>query len=168
MIATLIAAYIVGAAGGTAVHLPQTIAIAIRRDVIDDLNAYRRKAGASPLGLDAFAQTAAQQQADDMAAAGMLRHNDEYGRLPMTRYQVLGGDPRWYGENVGYFGIRSSDYAIVKQIVERLDALMMAERPPADGHRKNILSGRFDAVGIGLALGPKGIYLAEDFVGYKK
>ena len=166
MIATLIAAYILGG-GAQPAHLPATVTAAVRRDVLDDINTYRRKAGKAPLGIDTAAQKAAQLQADDMAAAGMLRHNDQWGRLPMTRYEVLGGSPRYYGENVGYFGVHATTYIIVKLVVERLDALMMAERPPADGHRENILSRRFEAVGVGLALGPKGIYLAEDFVGYR-
>ena len=150
-----------------AVHFSPPIATAVRRALLSELNAHRHKLGAPPLGIDPVAQRAAQMQADDMAQFGRIRHADSYGRLPMTRYEVLGGEPRFYGENVAYYGIRTTEYAIVRGIVGRLDELMMAERPPNDGHRENILSRRFEAVGIGLTLGPNGIFLAEDFVGYR-
>jgi len=42
---------------------------------------------------------------------------------------------------------------------------MMAEQPPNDGHRENIVSPNYDAVGIGVAVGPGGVYLTEDFTG---
>jgi len=103
-----------------------------------------------------------------MAATAVFGHGDSYGRLPMTRYEALGGDARYYGENVGWFGAKVTQLEAVWRAIDVLDAEMMAERPPNDGHRVNILSSRFDAVGIAFALGPSGLYFAEDFVGYER
>lgn len=167
MFLALIAAATIASAPVSPGHLSPSVLAAVRRDLVSDLNAYRRRFGEAPLGIDTIAQRAAQIQSDDMAAIGMLRHSDQFGRFPMTRYEVLGGDPRWYGENVGYFGSRTEDYSNLRTVVMHLNAIMMAERPPDDGHRENILSRRFEAVGIGISLGPDGVFVAEDFVGYR-
>lgn len=73
--------------------------------------------------------------------------------------------PSWstIGENVGV-GLGTKLQAIMQTY-----QLMMAETPPADGHRMNILSQSYSQVGIGFAQGTYAGYPAwfvvEDFVG---
>jgi uncharacterized protein YkwD len=136
----------------------------IRARLINQINAHRRAAGLSPLALDPLAQQAAQIQAQYMEASGTMRHEDSDGRSPMQRYADLGGRASLYGENVAYYGDSPSESDAVWQAVSKLDAMMMAERPPTDGHRENILSPAYTEIGIGVAIGPNGIYIAEDFV----
>ena len=138
---------------------------AVRDELLASLNAHRQSMGRAPLRIDRVTQQAAQYQADDMARAAEMRHEDARGRTPMQRYAAMGGAAEWYAENVGWNGLDVSGRSELWKAVSKLDAQMMAERPPEDGHRKNILAEQYDAVGIGLSVGPNGVYLAEDFSG---
>lgn len=139
---------------------------AIRAELLDALNAHRSVLGLAPLHVDPVAQEAAQYQADDMSANAVMRHQDATGRTPMQRYYAMGGNAMRYAENVGWYGLDVTGSADMWKAVDKLDAQMMAEQPPDDGHRRNILSGAYDGVGVGVAVGTHGLYLAEDFVGH--
>jgi uncharacterized protein YkwD len=143
---------------------PQDPVPAIRARLINQINAHRRTYGLTPLTLDTIAQRAAQFQAQDMESNGVMRHQDSNGRTPMARYTAFGGHASLYGENVAFYGDAISESDAAWQAVVKLDDMMMAERPPTDGHRENILSPDYKAIGIGVALGPNGLYIAEDFV----
>lgn len=129
------------------------------------LNAHRADAGLPALADDGLADRAAQFQAQDMASRGVMEHADGTGRSPMQRYNAFGGTATWYGENVGWYGLDASGATALWSAIGKLDEQMMAERPPDDGHRANILDSHYDFVGIGVSVGPGGVYLAEDFVG---
>jgi uncharacterized protein YkwD len=137
----------------------------LRRQLIAALNAHRIALGLTPLHIDRIAEQAAQFQAQDMSHAGEMRHQDAGGRTPMQRYAAYGGHAGWYGENVGWYGLDVGGEPALWAAVSKLDAQMMAELPPNDGHRENVLDGHYEAVGIGVSVGPHGLYLAEDFVG---
>ncbi len=132
--------------------------------LVATLNEHRRHFGLSALHIDPLAERAAQLQAEDMQAHDVLRHLDSSGRSPMERFTQLGGHAAAYGENVAYYSEPSSDAGKQWVAVAKLDDLMMAEKPPEDGHRQNILSPMYDGVGVGIAIGPHGIFIAEDFV----
>jgi uncharacterized protein YkwD len=144
-------------------RLPDPIP-AIRARLLAHINEHRRVYGLPPLAYDPLAGRAAQEQAQYMEQTGSMGHEDPAGRSPMQRYEDLGGHPALYGENVAYYGDTVTQVDAAWHAVVRLDAMMMAERPPSDGHRENILSPAYRAVGIGIAIGPNGIYIAEDFV----
>ena len=137
---------------------------ALRNRLLALLNAHRTATGLPALVLDLVAQSAAQYQAKDMESAGVMRHTDSSGRSPIQRFQSIGGLASLYGENVAYFGLDVSDLDNEWQAVDKLDAMMMAEQAPDDGHREAILSRAYRKVGIGVAIGANGLYLAEDFV----
>ncbi len=137
---------------------------AVRARLINQINAHRRTYGLAPLSFDPIAQRAAQYQAQDMEANGVMRHEDSNGRTPMGRYSAFGGHAALYGENVAFYGDAIAETDAAWQAVAKLDDMMMAERPPSDGHRENILSPSYKAIGIGVAVGPNGLYIAEDFV----
>jgi uncharacterized protein YkwD len=137
---------------------------AIRARLINQINAHRRSFGLPPLTLDPLAQRAAQFQASDMEANAVMRHQDSDGRTPLKRYAAFGGRASLYGENVAYYGDPNTESAAIWQAVSRLDQMMMGEQPPSDGHRENILSPNYRAIGIGVAVGANGVYIAEDFV----
>lgn len=137
---------------------------AVRARLINQINAHRREYGLAPLTPDPIAQRAAQFQAQDMEANGVMRHQDSNGRTPMRRYAAFGGHASLYGENVAYYGDSIAESDAAWQAVSKLDELMMAEKPPSDGHRENILSPNYKGIGIGVAVGQNGLYIAEDFV----
>ncbi|HET9343744.1 MAG TPA: CAP domain-containing protein [Candidatus Eremiobacteraceae bacterium] len=138
---------------------------AIRAQLIALLDEHRNAQGVGPLGIDPRAQAAAQAHALDMARDGVLRHVDPDGRTPFDRYHAQGGHSRFYAENVAWYGLADASRAALASAISKLDSQMMAERPPDDGHRANIVSPIYDSVGIGIAVGPNGIYLTEDFSG---
>ena len=139
----------------------------LRSTLLAVLNDHRRSEGLAPFGGDAYAQQAAQFQAEDMQRSGVMRHEDSSRRTPIDRFFAFGGRAPLYAENVGYFGLDVDDFASRWAALQRLDEAMMAERAPDDGHRAVILSPQYDAVGIGIAVGPNGLFVAEDFVGYE-
>lgn len=138
---------------------------AVRAQLIALLDEHRNAQGVGPLGIDPRAQAAAQAHALDMARSGALRHVDPDGRTPFDRYHAQGGHSRFYAENVAWYGLADASRAALASAISKLDSQMMAERPPDDGHRANIVSPVYDSVGIGIAVGPNGIYLTEDFSG---
>jgi uncharacterized protein YkwD len=143
---------------------PQDPVAGVRARLINQINAHRHAYGLTALSLDPLAEQAAQLQAQYMETNGTMRHEDSDGRSPMERYLDLGGRASLYGENVAYYGDSFTETDAVWQAVLKLDSMMMAERPPSDGHRENILSPAYRGIGIGVAIGPNGIYIAEDFV----
>lgn len=151
-------------AGDIAAAPDQDSLRALRSRLLELLNAHRAETGLPQLTLDPLAQSAAQSQAKDMENAGIMRHTDSSGRSPYQRFQSIGGLATLYGENVAYFGLDVNDLANEWEIVDKLDAMMMAERAPDDGHREAILNRTYREVGIGVAIGANGLYLAEDFV----
>lgn len=137
----------------------------LRAELTDALNQHRAAFGLPQLHTDPTAEQAAQYQAENMLATGNLGHVDSAGRSPMMRYAQFGGKADYYGENVGFRSPAVVDEALLWDVLSKLDQAMMAEIPPNDGHRRNILSKHYDAVGIGIAVGPNGVFMAEDFTG---
>jgi uncharacterized protein YkwD len=68
------------------------------------------------------------------------------------------------GENIGYGSAGSSDSAIIKAANGITDS-MLAETPPGDGHRRNLLSSGFKHIGLAVTRDSKGrVWLTQDFV----
>lgn len=144
---------------------PPADLVAVRDRLLAVLDAHREAQGLGDLRVDPKAESAAQAHALSMARDGVLRHVDPDGATPFDRYHAAGGSSRYYAENVAWYGFADESRAALTRAIAKLDAQMMAERPPDDGHRANILSPLYGAVGIGVAVGPGGIYLTEDFSG---
>ncbi len=138
----------------------------LRVELVNALNQHRASNGLPALVQDPTAQLAAQFQAEEMLQTGQLSHEDSTGRSPMVRFESYGGKAMFYGENIGYRKPGVLDPVLLWQVLAQLDRAMMAEVPPNDGHRRNILSPHYSGVGIGVAVGAKGVYMSEDFVGY--
>jgi uncharacterized protein YkwD len=140
----------------------------LRAQLTETLNQHRAADGLPKLERNPTAEQAAQFQADDMLSTGKMGHLDSSGRTPMMRYASFGGKADYYGENVGFRSPGVVDPVLLWNVLALLDKAMMAEVPPNDGHRRNILSPNYNGVGIGIAVGAKGIFMAEDFTGGRK
>jgi uncharacterized protein YkwD len=73
---------------------------------------------------------------------------------------------RWSsaGENIGFGSSGSSDAQIIKAANGLTDS-MLAEVPPNDGHRKNLLNKGFKRIGLSIVRDAKGItWMTQDFV----
>ena len=65
------------------------------------------------------------------------------------------------GENIGYTSPYPDAWTAIKQNIE---GGMLAEKPPDDGHRQNLLSTSFHQVGVAVLFDSKGIaWVTEDF-----
>ena len=141
---------------------------ALRTELLSTLNAHRSEYGLEPLRVDPIAEQAAQFQAEDMLHSGHMGHFDSGGRSPIDRFDAFGGSADYYAENVGFYKPAVSEQDLLWGVLSLLDRQMMSEKPPNDGHRRNILGDHYSAVGIGIAIGPKGVFMSEDFVGFER
>ncbi|GAA1591209.1 hypothetical protein GCM10009828_014990 [Actinoplanes couchii] len=72
---------------------------------------------------------------------------------------------RTAGENIGFGSSGSSTSAMVGAANGLTDS-MLAEVPPNDGHRKNLLNADFTRIGLSIVRDAKGItWMTQDFVG---
>ncbi|HEY8073320.1 MAG TPA: CAP domain-containing protein [Labilithrix sp.] len=134
---------------------PLSIAEA-RRYMLALVNRDRATEGLAPVELDEGpAQTAGQAHAEDMVKLGYLGHWGSDGSIPEQRHTEAGGADMVL-ENALCFTdekVRTLDGAPVidPKEVEKSESQFFDEKPPNDGHRKNILRPMHTRVGIGVA-----------------
>ncbi|GGN89074.1 hypothetical protein GCM10010112_73170 [Actinoplanes lobatus] len=81
------------------------------------------------------------------------------------RFSAQGVSWSTAGENIGFGSSGSSDAAMVRAANGLTDA-MLAEVPPNDGHRKNLLNKSFTRIGLSIVRDSKGVtWMTQDFVG---
>ena len=123
--------------------------------VLGLINDDRKKAGLRAVAPDDAASKAGLEHARDMATKGFTGHLGSDGSTPEQRYTHSGGSD-FVQENAA---------CLFDTIERRLDpkprfdadklaalqAMFMAEVPPNDGHRRNILNPLHNRVGVGVA-----------------
>lgn len=68
------------------------------------------------------------------------------------------------GENIGESGPNANTTTAITNAAKGLDQAMFNEKPPDDGHRRNLLSKTFTHIGIDVVRDSKGtVWLTEDF-----
>ena len=68
------------------------------------------------------------------------------------------------GENIGEGGPVANTTAAIAQMAVGLTQSMLNEKPPDDGHRRNILSSSFTHIGIAVFRDSSGtVWLTQDF-----
>lgn len=125
------------------------------------INQARADNGLPALSNDPLIHSEALVHSADMTCYGMS-HFVPPGTTPETRMRAAGVKFTWAGENIGWSG-RGDSWTKVMWLFNT----MMAEQPPNDGHRKNILSPHFTRTGIGLYVENVSARLweTEDFAG---
>jgi len=134
------------------------------------VNADRQREGLGTVELQDVATRAAQRHADDMATNGFRAHWGTDGSVPEQRYTEAGGEHLVH-ENVTCF-FDGKQRALEKNplfLPEELEAAertYMAEKPPNDGHRLNILIPKHNRLGVGLtkAEGLAQVCVSQEFV----
>jgi uncharacterized protein YkwD len=134
------------------------------------VNADRAGEGLGPVEFDDIATRAGQRHAEDMAKTGYRAHWGSDGSVPEQRYTEAGGD-QLVQENVTCFfdGEKRQlepNPKFTAQEIEAAERVYMDEKPPNDGHRKNILVPTHNRLGIGLAKakGLAQVCVAQEFV----
>jgi uncharacterized protein YkwD len=126
------------------------------------VNASRAQAGVKPLTFDAELVDSAGKHSDWMVAQDVFSHTGAGGSSASARMKAAGYDWTAAGENIAY--ISGSGAATIDAAdVERLHTNLMN----SSGHRANLLSTKYEEIGIGLTQGDyKGrdaIFVTEDF-----
>ena len=147
----------------TTAAVPQT-GDAVLEAVLEHINAARTDAGRSPLTLDTNLSKASAKHNQLMINGCGLEHQCSGESGLGDRFTAQG--VRWTsaGENIGFGSSGSSDAAIIKAANGLTDS-MLAEKPPNDGHRKNLLNTGFKRIGLSIVRDSKGItWMTQDFV----
>ena len=128
------------------------------------INTDRLKAGLSQLKLDDLANRVATEHAQDMARGRFLSHWGSDGRKPYQRFGFAGGTDAVQENASAASNIQSLTPAGIFEDLRDMHASMMAEVPPADGHRKTILYPFHTHVGFGLGFNGYHLRLDELFL----
>jgi uncharacterized protein YkwD len=148
--------------GAAAIAAPDPATLANEVEVLRLVNRHRaagakcggtRYPAVAPLSMDANLRTAARLHSEDMAAASYFSHTSRDGRTFAHRIRNA-GYTGWtsIGENIG------AGYGSPQEVAQGWMA--------SPGHCANIMSGRFDVVGIGYAFrssAPPAGYWTQDF-----
>ena len=123
------------------------------------INSGRAQQGRSALRVYANLQNSAHAHDLAMAAANQLSHQLPGEPDLGTRETNAGVSWTAAGENIGWTSDMTQAGAL------SLEASMLGETPPNDGHRQNILSSTFTMVGVDVYLDQTNgrLWLTEDF-----
>ncbi len=134
------------------------------------VNRDRAAEGLLKLTYDPVAAKAAQRHVEDMVCHGFTAHIGSDGSVPEQRYTDAGG-AHMVQENAACFFDEEKrtvdpDARFESERIARIQQAFLHELPPDDGHRRNILSARHTAVGIGLAkpAGVEALCVVQEFV----
>lgn len=136
----------------------------IKQRIVALINQQRRSHGLRPVELDEFASRVAESHCKDMLAGNYISHWNRDGIKPYIRYSDAGGiDAVMENVSALWGGVRFNLEFIYKTL-EEMHLRMYNERPPNDGHRRNILQPQHTHVGIGIAYDAIGLRFAQEFV----
>jgi uncharacterized protein YkwD len=132
--------------------------------VLQQINDARAQAGLPAYTITAGLTTSADRHNSAMADGCGLSHQCP-GEPPLgNRETDAGVDWSIAGENVGEGGQVSDSADAIAHMAGELTSAMLNERPPDDGHRKNILSSAFHHIGIAIFRDRHGtVWLTQDF-----
>ena len=130
----------------------------VRQAAAEQISRDRAAHGLGPVELDPLASQVGDRHCQEMSGRGFLSHWNLHGLLPYQRYHLAGGREH-VQENLSRVSIFSLDPApIATPPAEILKLLLqshqrfMEEKPPLDGHRRNLLKPGHTHVGIGFGV----------------
>jgi uncharacterized protein YkwD len=132
--------------------------------VLELINEARARAGLADYTITAGLHRSAARHNAVMAAGCGLSHQCP-GEPSLGRRETAAG-VSWTsaGENIGEGGPVPASTAEIAQMVLVLTKNMLAEQPPDDGHRRNILSTAFRHIGIAIFRDSSGtVWMTQDF-----
>ncbi|MGA5298423.1 CAP domain-containing protein [Nucisporomicrobium flavum] len=131
---------------------------------LQHINAARTANGLQPLTLSAELTRASQAHNALMAGGCGLSHQCPGEAGLGDRFTAAGVSWRSAGENIGQGNARDNATEIIAA-ANGLTDLMLAETPPNDGHRRNLLNAGFTRVGLAVTRDSGGkVWFTQDFV----
>lgn len=132
--------------------------------VLAVINQARASAGLAPYTMNADLIKSATAHNNLMAGGCGLAHQCPGEAAIGDRETAAGVQWTSCGENIGEGGPEPDTQAAMAQMAVSLTRSMLAEKPPNDGHRLNILSSSFTEVGIAVMIDSSGtVWLTQDF-----
>jgi uncharacterized protein YkwD len=128
------------------------------------INQARSAAGLRPLTITAGLNSSASAHNSRMGGGCGLSHQCP-GEADLGARETAAG-VHWTaaGENIGEGGPVANTSAAIAQMAVGLTQAMLNEKPPDDGHRRNILSSSFTHIGIAVFRDSSGtVWLTQDF-----
>jgi uncharacterized protein YkwD len=128
------------------------------------INQARSAAGLAPLTITSGLNSSASAHNSRMAGGCGLSHQCP-GEPDLGARETAAG-VHWTaaGENIGEGGPVADTSAAIAKMAVGLTQAMLNEKPPDDGHRRNILSSSFTHIGIVVFRDSKGtVWLTQDF-----
>lgn len=122
----------------------------VRQQILDLVNAERKKAGLGSVSQESHLQSAAQKHAEDMSKRNYFEHNTPEGKTPTQQIKDAGYPltGKWTtGQNI------ARGQKTAEQVME--------DWMNSPGHKKNILNGSFEHLGVGYV--SSGNYWVQDF-----
>lgn len=132
--------------------------------VLGLINQARSAAGLAPLTITAGLNSSASAHNSRMFGGCGLSHQCP-GEADLGARETAAG-VHWTaaGENIGEGGPVADTSAAIAKMAVGLTQAMLNEKPPDDGHRRNILSSSFTHIGIAVFRDSKGtVWLTQDF-----
>ncbi len=131
----------------------------LQQQLLTLINQDRKSQGLYVYALNSIMSGGALLHSKRMSVCGMS-HQCPGEADPCQRVSNEGISWTSCGENVGYTSPNPTDWTGVKKI----EQAMLAEQPPDDGHRLNLLNTSYHRVGIGIYLDTRGlVWITEDF-----
>jgi uncharacterized protein YkwD len=146
------------------INIPPT-GDAILDAVLAHINQERAAEGKGALTLDADLSKASERHNEAMLSNGCGLSHRCSGEADLgPRFNTQGVQFRTAGENIGFRsgGAGRSD---IIDAANRITDSMLAETPPNDGHRKNLLNGDFKRIGLAVTRDDGLVWFTQDFVG---
>jgi uncharacterized protein YkwD len=132
--------------------------------VLAHINAARTQNGLAALALSADLSRASELHNQLMIGGCGLSHQCPGEAGLGDRFTAQGVHWTSAGENIGYGSAGSSQAAIVGAANGLTDS-MLAEQPPNDGHRRNLLNTGFRQIGLAVDRDANGlVWMTQDFV----
>lgn len=131
------------------------------------INEARAAQGLPALTVDPALVTAADRHTRAMTSNGCGLSHQCSGESGLGERSTAAG-VKWstVGENVGMGGPVKDAVEPISKMALNLTQGMLDEKPPNDGHRKNILSKSFTRIGIVVVRDAKGtVWVTHDFAG---
>ena len=136
---------------------------AAKAEVLRIINAERSAVGAPPLAYDLLGAKVGDEFCEDAARNRTSGHWDLAGRPPYLRWALAGGIDH-HAQNFAAESRRGYEFTEAPaELLKKVHATFMAEKPPDDGHRKTVLDPIWTHVGIGFSIVGGEMRVTEEF-----
>jgi uncharacterized protein YkwD len=135
---------------------------ALRRLVVEHINAARAEAGLPPYRVDLLLERVGDRHCRDLIADDTSGHFSTSGVPPYLRYLLAGGNG-FHRENASAYDTTGTIAAeqLAGILVASVDR-MLAEAPPSDGHRRTLLDPDATHIGVGLAITARQVRMTHE------